>query len=257
MRQSIDRVNAVTEVLRGCVAEGEIFLMYQPVYNLNDSSVTGFEALARIRNKKLGLLSPGEFIPLAETDRTIIGSLTGFTVKTALRFLRRAMDEKEYKGFVSVNVSAKQLEDPGFVGLVLSAINETGAPAEKLQLEIDELALSEDLILYEKKFEELRKQGVSITLDDFGGAKSSFYHLSRLPLSILKVDQAFFKANDKRAVQLNKTVLEIAKRYNLDAIAERVETDEDYEMLRTVGFDTAQGFHFSLPLMEDAAIGLL
>jgi diguanylate cyclase (GGDEF)-like protein len=259
MREGLDRVNAVTEALRGCFVSGDIFLMYQPVYNLSDNSVIGFEALARIRNRKLGLLSPTEFIPIAENERSLTDEISRFTVRTALRFLRRLIDIAGYGGCVSVNISFRQMESPGFEGIVTDALTETGVPQKRLCLEIAELKTNENTDAVIEKLRKLREQGVVIVQDGLGGSRSSLYYAAHMLFDAIKVNQAFFRGYDKEKHyrQLNKTVLEIAKRFNMLVIAGHAETKEDIEAIEAAGFENAQGFYFSLPLMEDSAVELI
>jgi diguanylate cyclase (GGDEF)-like protein len=259
MRERIHRTGMVMEALRGCIREKEIFLMYQPLYNLNNRSITGFEALIRIRSKQLGLLSPLEFIPIAESDPELINSLGNWVLAESCRFIRNLIDSKGFEGYISVNVSAFQLKSGNFAGDVLSMLEEYGVPACHLQLEITEQAIEGHVKEFSLIFEELRAHGIKISLDDFGGIRSSFYYLAHLPLDIIKVDQAFFMDlnSNNRVTQMNRTVIELAKRFDLRVSAERVETESDNDMLKAVGFDVAQGYYFSPPLMEENLMTLI
>jgi diguanylate cyclase (GGDEF)-like protein len=256
MREEINREAAITEALRSCVAEREIFLMYQPFYSLSDNSLVGFEALMRVRSKQLGLISPKELIPIAEKDPALIVSLGDWILAEACRFLRRISEQKGFKGFVSVNVFPAQLREEGFEEKVLAALRQSGASAAQLQLEITEQAASANGARLGQKLQALRERGIAISLDDFGGEDSSLYCISRLPLDIVKVDQAFFSGlhGDKRAASWNRAVRDLAGRLGLRVSAERLESQSDCDDLRSIGFEMAQGYLFSHPMMENHAL---
>jgi diguanylate cyclase (GGDEF)-like protein len=257
MREKISRSGKVTEVLRNCVAEREIFFMYQPLYNLGDgNNLAGFEALMRIRNSELGLLSPTEFLPIAERDKALSVELGNWALDEACRFMRRLIDQKGFEGYVSVNISGGQLEDGGFVEGVLNTLKEHGVPPRQLQLEVTEKAIDTRVAECALKLEALREEGVIISLDDFGDMRSSFYLLSYLPLDSVKIDHTFFAGlnTDNRVSFMNKSVLELAKRFDLRVSAERVESQGECDALKSIGYDSAQGYLFSLPLMEESAV---
>jgi diguanylate cyclase (GGDEF)-like protein len=256
LREELSREAAITEALRSCVAEREIFLMYQPFYSLSDNSLVGFEALMRVRSKQLGLISPNELIPIAEKDPALIVSLGDWILAEACRFLRLISERKGFKGFVSVNVFPAQLREESCEEKVLAALSQSGASAAQLQLEITEHAASAGGSRLGQRLQALRERGIAISLDDFGGENSSLYCISRLPLDIVKVDQAFFAGlhGDKQAASWNRAVRELAGRLGLRVSAERLESQSDCDDLRSIGFEMAQGYLFSHPMMENHAL---
>jgi diguanylate cyclase (GGDEF)-like protein len=256
MREELSRKAAIAEALRGCVAERGIFLMYQPFYSLSDNSLIGFEALMRVRSKQHGLISPKELIPVAEKDPALIVSLGDWVLAEACRFLRRLSAQKGFKGFVSVNIFPAQLREESFADKVLDALKRSGASAAQLQLEITEQSSSADTAPLAQKLQALRGHGVTISLDDFGSANSSLFYISRLPLDIVKVDQAFFAGlhGDKQAASWNRAVHELANRLGMRVSAERLENQGDCDDLKAIGFEMAQGYLFNHPMMENHAI---
>jgi EAL domain-containing protein (putative c-di-GMP-specific phosphodiesterase class I) len=226
--------------------------MYQPIYSLSDNALIGFEALIRVRSKQLGLISPKELIPIAQKDPKLITMLGEWVLAEACRFLSRLKSQKDFKGFVSVNVFAAQLYEDDFAEKVFAALNQTGVSPEQLQLEITEQIVCMDIAKHGHKLQALRNQGVASSLDEFGGVNSSLFYLSRLPLDIVKVDQANFSDlnGDKQAAFWNRAVLELTRPLGLRVCAERLESRSDCDDLRSIGFDMAQGYLFNHPMME-------
>jgi diguanylate cyclase (GGDEF)-like protein len=232
--------------LRRALDEGRIKCFYQPVVSLGDGEVVGWEALARWRAHRAIL--PSEFIPAAEAS--------GLVVPLGEAVLRRACRDlaAQPKGFVSVNVSGRQLARPEFADLVGDVLSTSGIKPERLCLEITETVLLDFSDIPIRTLDALKAMGIKIALDDFGTGQSSLAYLRRLPLDVLKLDRSFIEELDDigRDVAIVSAVVDLARSLKLTVVAEGVETDKQAACLRALDCQLAQGFLFSpaRPAME-------
>jgi len=235
--------------LREALAQNNFMLHYQAQVD-DQGQITGSEALVRWLDPKRGMISPGEFIPLAEETGLIL-PLGKWILDTACTELSRWADEPTMAHLtLSVNVSARQFHQKDFVEQVLNALKRTGANAHRLKLELTESMLVHDIEGVIAKMGLLKSNGVSFSLDDFGTGYSSLVYLKRLPLDQLKIDQGFvcdilLDAND---AAIAKMVIALADSMGLRVIAEGVETLEQREFLADMGCPSYQGYLFSRPL---------
>ena len=235
--------------LRKGLQQGQFVLHYQP--QIDDSgTISGTEALVRWQHPSLGLVPPAAFIPLAEETGLIL-PLGQWVLTTACRQLAAwaAMPGRAHLS-VSVNVSVRQFRQPDFVAQVLAALEDTGALPQRLQLELTESLLLDDVGEVIAKMEALRARGVSFALDDFGTGYSSLSYLRRLPLDQLKIDKSFVTdiiGNTNDAV-ISRTIVALAHSLGLAVIAEGVETTEQRQFLALQGCRSYQGFLLSAPL---------
>jgi diguanylate cyclase (GGDEF)-like protein/PAS domain S-box-containing protein len=242
--------------LKTALDTGQFFLLYQPIVALHDSQVQGFEALLRWQHPERGLVSPAEFIPLAEE--------TGLIVPLGLWVLREAcvqMSRLQHEVppmFMSVNVSARQLEQHDFVAQVKNILQETGLKASRLKLEITESAVIQNPALARNVLVKLKQLGVHICMDDFGTGYSSLSHLHVLPLDTLKIDRSFIKElqSDPNSLAIVRTMTELAKNLGIDVVSEGVELAEQAELLKDLNCRYAQGYLFSKPVPLEEAKGL-
>jgi diguanylate cyclase (GGDEF)-like protein/PAS domain S-box-containing protein len=230
----------------------QLELAYQPQVQLGDGAVVAVEALLRWRHPERGLIAPGDFIPVAEESALII-PIGAWVLNEALDQLCRFDDEAGGAGRVvdmAVNVSPRQLRDPGFVETVRSALLRTGVAAHRLQLEITETVLLEDTRENLAALQDLRELGVRLVLDDFGTGYSSLGYLKRFPVDVVKIDRSFVAGLPHRRddVAIVTAVLAFAEALALDVVAEGIETDEQRRALRRLGCAYAQGFFFNRPL---------
>jgi diguanylate cyclase (GGDEF)-like protein/PAS domain S-box-containing protein len=240
---------ALERDLRQAVREGHFLLHYQAQV-LGADRITGAEVLARWQHPLRGMVSPTEFIPLAEETGLIL-PLGHWVLETACRQLAvwGARPEMNHLS-IAVNVSAQQFRNPGFVGTVLTILQQTGANPHRLKLELTEsmlVANVEDII---QKMNALKARGVGFSLDDFGTGYSSLSYLKRLPLDQLKIDQSFVRdilvdAND---AAIARTIVALAASLGLGVIAEGVETEAQRDFLAASGCSAYQGNFFSQPL---------
>jgi diguanylate cyclase (GGDEF)-like protein len=239
--------------LRLALPGRQLFLQYQPIVAPQDGRICGFEALLRWRHPVLGLISPVEFIPVAE-EIGLIGEIGGWVLHEACSLLRDWQRDHAEPLSMSVNVSAVQLNDDGLVALVRDVLRQTGIDGAHLKLELTESAVMADPEHALAIFKRLKELGVRLSLDDFGTGYSSLSHLRRLPIDTLKIDRSFVSAmdlhGDKR--QIAEVVVMLARALGLDVVAEGVETKAEVNILRDMGSDFVQGYFFYRPLDCDA-----
>ncbi|MFN8039850.1 MAG: EAL domain-containing protein [Acidimicrobiales bacterium] len=251
MRAWVDARRKLEVALRHGIDREEFQLHYQPVVDLESGRITGVEALVRWDHPRLGLLPPGEFIPLAE-DSGLIIPLGEWIVGEASRQLARWHGpHPDLK--VSVNLSARQLALPGFADSVATALHEAGADPGGLTFEITETVLLDDLEAAGRTLDELKALGASIALDDFGTGYSSLTNLVRLPIDVVKIDRSFVDDLDRGGpgTTIVATVVNLAATLELEVVAEGVETEAQRRALVELGCPSAQGFLFSRPTPVD------
>jgi diguanylate cyclase (GGDEF)-like protein/excisionase family DNA binding protein len=237
-------------VLRQSIAQDELRLHYQPLVELATGDVVSFEALARWHHPVRGLLAPDEFIPAAERTGQI-SDVGRWALHAACRQIAcwTAADPAAEWARVAVNVSAVQLVDPAFPGHVRSALAESGISAGRLAVELTESALMESSATASRVLSQLKVMGIRVILDDFGTGYSSLGYLARLPVDGIKLDRSFISGEQaERSRPIVEAVVGMAHSLGLSLVGEGVETDDQLDMLRTIGCDFVQGFHVSRPM---------
>ena len=248
-----DRLQARTELeseLRRAVLRDEFTVHYQPVVDARTGTVVSTEALLRWEHPRRGLVSPAEFVPLAE-DTGLIVAMGSFVLREACRQTVEWRRSPELSSLtLSVNLSPRQLQEPTLLQEVRDALAISGLPACALVLEITENLLVRDVEQATHRLNSLKSLGVRLAVDDFGTGYSSLSYLSRLPVDILKVDKAFVAgiAHGSSAGKLAWAVLALAESLDLETVAEGVETPEQVEALVAHGCTRLQGYLFSRPV---------
>ncbi len=248
----IDRV-ALEADLRQGLSSGHFLLHYQPLAEV-DGRMTGVEALVRWNHPTRGLVPPNDFIAPAEESGLIL-PLGQWVMRTACELLARwARDASTAHLTMAVNVSAHQLHRPDFVAQVLGVLAATGAPAERLKLELTESLLVNDVEGTIAKMDKLKRAGVRFSIDDFGTGYSSLSYLHRLPLSQLKIDKSFVHdaLGGHQGAAIAHTILALGKALKLTVLAEGVETPEHLAFVSAAGCAEYQGYLYSRPLTEAA-----
>ena len=247
LRLEVDRRLTVERDLRSALSRHEFEVHYQPVVSLTDGSVVSFEALLRWTHQEWGVISPDEFIPLAEENGLIV-PIGAWVLGTALRQLaewRAGGAELS----VSVNISPRQLADEGVGATVAALLAEAGVPASALCLEVTETAVLSEPIRAATRLAELRALGVRIAFDDFGTGYSSLRHLSQLPVDVIKLDRTFVSALNRQDAHRDRAILiavtTAARELAISVIAEGVEDTEQLAELHRAGCGFAQGYLFS------------
>jgi diguanylate cyclase (GGDEF)-like protein/PAS domain S-box-containing protein len=239
--------------LRQAVSEGQFVLHFQPQI-LAPQQLTGAEALLRWQHPARGMVSPAEFIPLAEETGLILPIGLWVLESACSRLARWAADPAMASLNIAVNVSALQFHQPDFVDQVISVVKQRGANPQRLKLELTESLLVNDVDQIVAKMTVLKTFGIGFSLDDFGTGYSSLSYLKRLPLDQLKIDQSFVRdvLTDPNDAVIARTIVALAQSLGLGVIAEGVETDEQRSFLANAGCAAYQGYFFSRPLpIED------
>ena len=232
--------------LRQALENGEMHLHYQPVVDAETARLTGFEALLRWHSPQFGNVSPAKFIPLAEEAR-LIAPIGEWVLRTACAEAARWPVAVR----VAVNVSADQLQNPGFVSTVTSALANSGLAAERLELEVTESVFMHEGLGATKVLERVLDLGVKLSLDDFGTGYSSLGYLSRTRFSSIKIDRSFVQGASKgvrEAIAIIRAVVALAKSLGMATTAEGVETEAEHQLVQELGCSKVQGYYFGRPL---------
>jgi len=249
---ALERVQLKADLHRA-FDRNEFRLVYQPIVRLDSAAIIGFEALLRWRHPSRGEVSPTEFIPLAEESGLIV-PLGRWVLETACREAAAWSALRDGAApTVSVNVSARQIDDPRIVEHVSGALADAGLPARQLTLEITETALVRDLESSVSTLEQLKSLGVRLAIDDFGTGYSSLSYLRRFPVDILKIDRSFVATVGRGGADtaVVGSVLRLARNLQLQTVAEGIEDAVQLAELRAMGARLGQGFHFARPLEAD------
>ncbi|HEX2271739.1 MAG TPA: EAL domain-containing protein [Pyrinomonadaceae bacterium] len=238
----------------------ELLLHYQPIVSLQTGKLLSFEALVRWRHPQRGLISPSDFIPLAEETGAIIG-IGNWVLREACLQLKRWQERFPLHNSlaISVNLSSKQFMQAELIDEVIAILQDTGIDTHSLKLEITESAVMENIGTATILLQQLRALGIELAVDDFGTGYSSLSYLHRLPINSLKIDKSFVKGMvDKRDhAEIVKTILTLARSLGIRAVAEGVETLEQLVELRRLGCEAGQGHLFSKPVDVETADSLL
>ena len=246
--------------LRRAIDNGELFVMYQPIFSLATRKIQGVEALTRWLHPKLGKISPSRFIGIAE-EIGVIDALGEYILERTCReagSILRAFSSEEPLT-LSVNLSCRQFGQPNLVDNVERILKETQFPARQLRLEITESIFFEYQAKAIDMLKQIRDLGIEIDIDDFGTGYSNLGYLIRLPISTLKIDRSFVGPIDSKGnnTEIVKTVLGLARNLGLKTVAEGIETEHQLRTLQELGCEGGQGFLFARPmLIEDLAIYL-
>jgi diguanylate cyclase (GGDEF)-like protein/PAS domain S-box-containing protein len=241
--------------LQRAVARQEFTLRYQPVLALDTGRVTGMEALIRWERPQHGVVSPAEFIPLAEESGLIV-PMGAWVLEEACRRLASWQAERPDQPLsMSVNLSGRQLQHPDIVEHVATAMSKAGVAPSSLTLEITESVLMEDTDKILAKLRALKALGVQLAIDDFGTGYSSLSYLHQFPFDILKIDKAFVgrHGDGRDESPLAQAIIELARTLGLRTVAEGIESPEQLDKLHSLGCELGQGYLFAAPL-EPAAM---
>jgi EAL domain-containing protein (putative c-di-GMP-specific phosphodiesterase class I)/GGDEF domain-containing protein len=233
--------------LRRALAGNDLMVAFQPVVSVLDGRLAGVEALARWSHPTRGFVAPSWFVPLAE-QAGLAPELTRWSLNAALReFARVHRLRPDLR--CSVNLSSRVFADPGLAEQVTAALAIWGVPPDRLVLEVTETAVIEDPEQSAKALGRLREAGIGIALDDFGRGYSSFQYLKHLPATELKIDRVFvqLEPDDERGGRLLRSMVGLAHGLGLTVVAEGVELVEQADLLRDLGCEYAQGWHYGRP----------
>jgi diguanylate cyclase (GGDEF)-like protein len=248
---SVERLSLIADLRRGIEA-GDVFPLYQPQCDSRTGEVTGVEALARWRHSEVGVLSPAEFLDVAEGAGmldSLTESLLGQCLNDLVAWHRAGQPLR-----LSLNVSARTMRDPHFVDRVRDALDRAGIEPRWLTIEVTEHVMVGDALRSIRDLERLRRIGCRIAIDDFGTGYSSMAYLKRLPVDELKIDRTFVASlgEEPKDEILVRAIVDLAHRFGLTVTAEGVETDPAWALLAAIGCDSIQGYRLAQPLTADA-----
>jgi diguanylate cyclase (GGDEF)-like protein/PAS domain S-box-containing protein len=242
--------------LRRALDRQEFFIQYQPLVALDDFHLRGFEALVRWQHPERGLISPMDFIPVAEDTGQIL-AIGQWALHEACRQMRRW--QKRYPSdpplSISVNLSGKQFTQPNLIEQVRMILADTKLDPRSLKLEITESVVMENIDTATEMLRQLRALGVQLSIDDFGTGYSSLSYLHRFPIDTLKIDRSFVTqmVDNNENIEIVRTIVMLAQNLGMDVVAEGVETKEQLALLRKLGCENGQGYFFSRPVSVGGA----
>ncbi len=246
--------------LKAALDRNELVLYYQPIIDLQNLKIAGFEALMRWKHPEKGMISPGIFIPVAEESGLIV-DLSKWALGVscdAVKQLQKAANPQlaaHNPLFISVNFSVKDFSDSDFFKQVENTLDKKSTKPEQIHLEITESLLMEAPEAAKEALEKCRKHGVSVSIDDFGSGYSSLSYLHYFPIDTLKIDQSFIRSMNTHdaSYMLVKSIIGLARNLKMKIIAEGIETQAEAKTIRELGCEECQGFWFSKPLpLEEA-----
>jgi diguanylate cyclase (GGDEF)-like protein/PAS domain S-box-containing protein len=240
--------------LKGALERDELLLYYQPKVDATSEQVVGYEALIRWIDSDQTLISPADFIPLAEESGGII-PIGEWVIWSACEHLSQLQTKPGKTPKISINLSSQQFQQPNLVELVQQALTLFGVNPALLDIEVTESVVMSDVKSSIDTLNKLKALGISISIDDFGTGYSSLSYLKQFPIDTLKVDRSFITdiTTNKQDESITRAIIALAKSLELETVAEGVETREQLEMLREMGCDLIQGFLFGKPLSAEEA----
>ncbi|MGE3306995.1 MAG: putative bifunctional diguanylate cyclase/phosphodiesterase [Rhizobiaceae bacterium] len=254
MEDAAKRVTRIEQALRRAVSAGEVEPHFQPIVNLKDRRIVGFETLARWHDRDLGFVAPSVFIPIAE-ERGIIGPLSQLVLRKAAEAARSWPSDL----FLSFNLSPSQLVDQNTGLHILSILDRTGFDPRRLEIEITETGLMNDPASAEKIVSDLKRCGIRVSLDDFGTGQSSLGRLREFHFDKLKIDRAFVASilDDRPSEHIIRAILAMCEGLGMDVVAEGIEEEAQADRLVQFGCGGGQGYLFGRPVDADATLGFL
>ena len=250
--EQVVRQREMETALAVALDAGELYLHYQPQFSITDGSMVGVEALLRWNSKQFGPVPPGLFIPVAESSGLIL-PIGAWVIRTACQELRRLQSHFGSHLVMAVNLSSRQLDQPGLLRVVEEAIAENGLSAACVEMEITEGLLMRESPAATDFFAGLRNLGVRVAIDDFGTGFSSMAYLLRFSVNRLKIDRCFIADvhQNPNSATVTSAIIALAHQLNASVLAEGVESEAQMEFLRSVGCDAAQGFYLCRPIPSE------
>jgi len=251
-RTSRDETVVLIDDLKTALEEKAIMVRYQPIVRLEDRTTVGFEALVRWQHPKLGMVSPADFVPVAERSG-LVGKLGSYVMSTAVRdFARIHGANPDFKPYVSVNMSSRELLRQDFVNDIATILKEQEFSAEYLKVELTETMVMENPEYSNQVLKRIRGLGVGLSLDDFGTGYSSLSYLMRFPFDTIKIDSSFIQARERRErLVVLRSIIAMGHGLNQSLIAEGIEKESDVTELRDMGCEYAQGYLFGEAIDAD------
>ena len=254
MDQFVRDRRKIAHDLRSAIQSDELTLHFQPQFNTGTRELAGFEALLRWKHPTRGYVSPGDFIPIAE-ENGLINEIDEWVLRKSCKLLA----EWKLCPRMAVNISAKAICQAGIVNTVRAIILETGISPARLELEVTETALIQDLNRALHNLRLIKALGISIAMDDFGTGYSSLSLLNAFPFDRIKIDKSFVQLanSNERAGAIFRAVIGLGVTLRVPVLVEGVETDEQFELVTATGCEEVQGFHFGRPIPAEHMAGML
>ncbi len=252
--QVVDHI-MIENDLRHAMGRDELYIKYQPKCDMKTKKLVGVEALVRWKHPQKGELSPEYFIPIAETAGLMI-KLGKWVLRTACKEIKKLEQQGLSDIELAVNLSTRQFRDPDLIETIQMALSESGFRAVKLELEVTETTLMEQIDHAVELLDQIKALGISLTIDDFGTGYSSLNYLKRLPIDTLKIDKEFIAdiPDDKDDMEISSAVIAMAHKLGLTVVAEGVATQAQWDFLEKNKCDIAQGYLMGKPMLMDEII---
>ena len=256
-RRAVERLTLQTQIRQG-IAAREFIVYYQPQVDAASGALVGLEALARWQSPQIGIVSPEQFIPLAE-ETGLIHELGQLILRAACAQGKRWIDDGIRPMRIGVNISAHQLRRADFVDVIQGGLRDTGFPPQFLELELTESMLIDDVPEDLEKLKRIKAMGIHLSIDDFGTKYSSFAYLRRLPIDRLKIDRSFVQdlPGDERGAEIVSAIIAMSRSLNLEVVAEGVETRVQAALLTEKGCGTLQGYFCGRPFPPESLAAFL
>ena len=246
--------------IQEAVERNEFFVMYQPIMRLDPFRTSGFEALIRWKHPERGMVSPMEFIPVAEETGLIV-PIGAMVLDTALAQVEswRARGVGPDDVTMAINMSARQFFEPSDFEALLKQVSSSAVPSEQIKLEVTESVIMDNPDHVGSILNEIKQTGSRLSLDDFGTGYSSFSYLHQYPFDVLKVDRSFVSrmVASPRNQGIVRAIIGLAHDLDMEVVAEGIEKEDEVHLLRALGCEYGQGFRFSKPLSADDATAFL
>lgn len=250
---------SLSNKLGDAIKNNRLFLVYQPKVDLSSGRICGLEALMRWSDPEMGMISPAEFIPIAEKQNQMNKLGSWLITQACQQFKLWQSQGLTLTGRMAINISIAQLEHPDFYHTLVSTVEHAGLSPQMFELEVTESILMSDPDRAMEILTELDKQGFAITIDDFGTGYSSMSYLKKLNASVLKIDKSFIDnlTSDKGDQAIVKSIIELSHNFGMSVVAEGVETDAQLNALQALNCDMVQGYYFFKPISADEINALL
>lgn len=254
----LDREFNIEKGLRVAIDNNEIKLVYQPKLMINTEEVIGFESLIRWNSKELGVVSPGEFIPIAESSGLIL-SIGKYIIEESFKKCKEISLKSDKRFKMAINLSEVQIRDEEIVDFIYNLLKKYDLEANYIEFEITESIIMKSPEKNINTLEKLKELGVTLALDDFGTGYSSLSYLRNLPIDVLKIDKSFIDGIliEEKSEYIINSIIELSHYLNLIVVAEGVETKEQLEYLKKINCDIMQGYYFSKPIEFEKVLQMI
>lgn len=245
----------IEKQIKVALQNDNFFLVYQPQYSIKGKYLRGFETLIRMKDENGNLVSPAEFIPIAEKDVLIL-QIDEYVLRRAMTEFRTVAWDKKKDLVLSVNISARNIGEHDFVDRLLKIIREVDFPIKNLEIEITEYCMVDSMEVSIGNIKRLRELGVKIAIDDFGTGYTSLNYLAKMPVNLLKIDKSLIDGieSDEKTRNFVKTVISLGHLMDCEVISEGVESENQVKVLKDEDCDFIQGYVWSMPLCYEDAL---